>query len=70
MVCNGTTCACQPAGHHCANDADCCTGTCTTAHICDQTCVLSGVSCELGDKCCNAGTTTPGEACPTTNACP
>jgi hypothetical protein len=70
MVCNGTTCACQPAGHHCANNADCCTGTCTTAHICDQTCVLSAVSCELGDTCCNAGTTNPGEACPTTSVCP
>jgi hypothetical protein len=70
MVCNGTTCACQENGHHCVNDADCCDGDCTSSHICGQTCVLSGVSCEVSDFCCATGTTNPGPACTSTNVCP
>jgi hypothetical protein len=70
MACDGTTCVCQEAGHHCADAGDCCSGDCTSAHICDQKCVLSGVSCQEGDFCCATGSTNPGAACPMTNACP
>jgi hypothetical protein len=70
MVCNGATCACQPQGQHCVNTADCCGMTCSAQHICGQTCVASGIGCELGDVCCVAGTTTPGEACPVAGVCP
>ena len=70
MTCNGTTCACKAAGHHCVGDGDCCSGNCTSAGICDQLCVASTVSCQLGDYCCETGTTTPGAACSATDVCP
>lgn len=59
------TCLCQPNGHHCVDNGDCCDGDCTASHICGQTCVASTVGCELGDKCCSTNL-----ACPTTNVCP
>jgi len=65
MACNGTTCACKPAGHHCVNNGDCCDADCTAEHVCGQTCVATAVECELGDLCC-----TTGLACPASNVCP
>ncbi len=76
MACTATefgtagTCACQENGHHCVNNADCCDNDCTAAGICGQSCVASGVSCQLNDICCVTGTTTPGTACGSTDACP